>query len=798
MVLQLMICYYIAVTWFKDGVLGVWRDILDYKYLGVSDYLTNAGLVPAITMSADEQWPAILAASGLHTGLAVTGVVVGNSLKRHKSVLVGFLCGMALALTFMLCLYFYMTHCFINEAGGVRLIARALNFPINAEYSSHYFGMLSALSMTLWVSIPMGVASLDSRDEGMAPAIVSRYIPRVATFYVMSLCFFRFACAPLWNYTGRFSYLASAIEADVVTEIPDPDSFSKLASLTHTLTLTLGIVTCSLLNRLVFALPCSRDRSVENRYPRNVSVLLSLVAVFVIIFFQWVKFALEARVEHVVAFAEIFAGKQAVSEASNESWSTVHSLVLTSYVSWFAFGVLFEQSWEGSATNTKTFKRVSLEGDHLGTTPSLSITAIAALLVFVAIPAAWLGGGLGFIVLAILLQPAPLQARDKMNLPHENPESYKDVNWEEAIKDCPKTDDTYLIIGVGFVGMRLINRLLERGETKIIAFDVVPSNPFSGDPRVTYIQGDVTKPESLKKACQGVDTVITTFALIKFWERLSFQAGISEHVNITGTKNVIQQCKDAGVKILIQTSTSNVMATPALTRKMNGKLMDETCPYVTRAESHNHYSWTKAIAEQLVLKASCPSMLTVAVRPCSGVFGFNDKQMTDRILGARLNPLIFPSATIDWVYVDDVVQGLLKAEARLQKKDQKVAGQAFNIGPVSPRSYEELSICCQHYWGVQGVLNIRLPFRIIWITAYVVEAIHYLSRGKITLRGLNVGLDILTPACLDTGGMNFGTDSSKAKKLLNYSPAWTFEQAVQQSVVQWKAANMAKEKKKSD
>eukprot|EP01060_Flectonema_neradi_P019454 TRINITY_DN2659_c0_g1_i1.p1 TRINITY_DN2659_c0_g1~~TRINITY_DN2659_c0_g1_i1.p1 ORF type:complete len:592 (+),score=99.32 TRINITY_DN2659_c0_g1_i1:49-1824(+) len=536
MILQLIVCYYIAVSWFKDGILGVWKDVLDYKYLGVSDYLTKAGIVPVVSMTEEEQWPAILAAGGLHTGLAVCGVVVGNSLKRHKSVLVGFLCGMALALTFMLCLYFFMSHCFVTQSGGVRLIARALNFPIDIEYSSHYFGMLSSLSMTLWVSVPMGFASLDSHDEGIAPAVVSRYLPRVAVFYVMSLCFFRFACAPLWNYTGRFSYLASGIDADVVTEIPDPDSFSRLASVTHTLTLTLGIVTCSLLNRLVFALPCSRERSVENGYPRNVTVLLSLVALFAVVFFQWVKFALEERVEHVVGFAEIFAGQRAVSEASTKTWSTVHSLVLTSYVSWFAFGILFEQSWGGSATNTKTFrKRVSLE-DHLGTTPSLSITAISALLVFVAIPAAWMGGGLGFIVLMVLLQPAPRQPRDKLILPTAHPDSYKEVDWQEAIKDCPKTDDTYLIIGVGFVGMRLITRLLERGETKIRAFDIVAANPFKGDPRVEYIQGDVTKPEDLRKACKGVDTVITTFALIRFWERLSFQAGISEHVNITGTK----------------------------------------------------------------------------------------------------------------------------------------------------------------------------------------------------------------------------------------------------------------------
>jgi hypothetical protein len=104
------------------------------------------------------------------------------------------------------------------------------------------------------------------------------------------------------------------------------------------------------------------------------------------------------------------------------------------------------------------------------------------------------------------------------------------TKYVDQYKDCPKkwdaclkrnnadkaTGKQYLVIGVGFLGGRLVKRLLERGETKIRLFDIAPSNMFAGNPNVEFCRGDVTKYEQILNACKGVDTVYCTFAIIRF------------------------------------------------------------------------------------------------------------------------------------------------------------------------------------------------------------------------------------------------------------------------------------------
>jgi nucleoside-diphosphate-sugar epimerase len=71
---------------------------------------------------------------------------------------------------------------------------------------------------------------------------------------------------------------------------------------------------------------------------------------------------------------------------------------------------------------------------------------------------------------------------------------------------------------------------------------------------------------------------------------------LTEGVNVGGTCNVIKACRKAGVQSLVYTSTFNVV--------FGGKEIvdgDESLPYFPLHLHHDHYSRTKAIAEQLVL-----------------------------------------------------------------------------------------------------------------------------------------------------------------------------------------------------
>lgn len=66
--------------------------------------------------------------------------------------------------------------------------------------------------------------------------------------------------------------------------------------------------------------------------------------------------------------------------------------------------------------------------------------------------------------------------------------------------------------------------------------------------------------------------------------------------------------------------------------------MDESEPRVTRETMINHYGWTKAQAEKDALDADGSTladgrtMATCAVRPCSGIFGHDDRMIIQRLV----------------------------------------------------------------------------------------------------------------------------------------------------------------------
>ena len=185
---------------------------------------------------------------------------------------------------------------------------------------------------------------------------------------------------------------------------------------------------------------------------------------------------------------------------------------------------------------------------------------------------------------------------------------------------APATGKSYLVIGTGSVGLIIMEALVERGEKKVKGLDVVA--PRRGVEGATFAVGNVTDYSSIKAACEGVDVVYLTVALIRYYERLQYQYAASHAVNVTGTGNVLRACAECGVQVLVQTSTSNVCVAPALVSTS----MDESSELVGPQNSPNHYGWTKAQAETMVLAANgAPlepaargALQTVAVRPCRG------------------------------------------------------------------------------------------------------------------------------------------------------------------------------------
>src|SRR5947209_18737246 len=119
-----------------------------------------------------------------------------------------------------------------------------------------------------------------------------------------------------------------------------------------------------------------------------------------------------------------------------------------------------------------------------------------------------------------------------------------------------------LIGGAGFVGSHIVDQLLKDGPAEVRVLDNLvrgkAGNLAQAMPsgKVNLIEGSLTDKYTLRAALKDVDFV---FHLAALWlgECVSNPRSAVE-VNVVGTFNVIEACKEAGVKRVVYSSSASV------------------------------------------------------------------------------------------------------------------------------------------------------------------------------------------------------------------------------------------------
>uniref|UniRef100_H2LXH3 Short chain dehydrogenase/reductase family 42E, member 2 n=1 Tax=Oryzias latipes TaxID=8090 RepID=H2LXH3_ORYLA len=270
--------------------------------------------------------------------------------------------------------------------------------------------------------------------------------------------------------------------------------------------------------------------------------------------------------------------------------------------------------------------------------------------------------------------------------------------------------------GGGYFGFRLGRDLASQGFTVILLDICKPSCDIPDG--ATFYQSDIRDYASLYKICEGVECVFHTAAYgMSGPEQLKREQ--VESVNVGGTNNVII-CKERSIPRLVYTSTTNVVfAGRAVT---DGD--EASVPYVPNDLHIDHYSRTKAIAEQMVLLANGGRLQTCVLRPC-GIYGPGEWRHLHRMnVKRRLFSFRFgdPNAKMNWVHVDNLVLAhRLAAEA--------LSGQTYFINDgVSVNLFDWLTPLFEKL-GYSRPL-IHLPFSLVY-SAIMVEYLHLILRPVI-------------------------------------------------------------------
>jgi nucleoside-diphosphate-sugar epimerase len=204
--------------------------------------------------------------------------------------------------------------------------------------------------------------------------------------------------------------------------------------------------------------------------------------------------------------------------------------------------------------------------------------------------------------------------------------------------------------GSGFVGGALIERLRREGwDVRALARSeraAARVRELGAEP----VSGDLDDRESLRAGADGCEVAFHAAAKVEDWgDPADF-----ERLNVGGTRNVIDACREAGVRRLVHVGTEAAL--------MAGKPLvnvDESAPL--RPDSPALYPSSKAKAEQLVRAANGDGLETVVVRP-RFVWGSGDTtllpQLVEMVRSGRFRWVGGGRHLTATTHIDNTVEGL--------------------------------------------------------------------------------------------------------------------------------------------
>ncbi len=238
--------------------------------------------------------------------------------------------------------------------------------------------------------------------------------------------------------------------------------------------------------------------------------------------------------------------------------------------------------------------------------------------------------------------------------------------------------------GAGFIGSNFTLYWVNKyPEDTVIVFDKLT---YAGNlenltsiekkPNYVFIQGDITNPEMVDNAMEGVDIVVH-FAAESHVDRSIKEPAAFVETNVVGTQILLDAAIKHEVKRFHHVSTDEVFGALALdsTEKFNEN---------TRYNPHSPYSASKAGSDHLVRAYFDTYGLPITITNCANNYGpyhFPEKLIPlaiTNILEGKKVPVYGDGLYVrDWLYVEDHVKAI-----DLVLKNGKV-GETYCVGSMT-------------------------------------------------------------------------------------------------------------------
>ena len=322
----------------------------------------------------------------------------------------------------------------------------------------------------------------------------------------------------------------------------------------------------------------------------------------------------------------------------------------------------------------------------------------------------------------------------------------------------------------GFIGPHLVEALAGRGQEVACLVRstsrTVRLEPFG--PR--FLRGDVTDPESLARAVEGVDVVYHLAGVTK-----THRAEEMRRVNEEGVRNMAEACAGRTTPPVLIVASSLAAAGPAPA----GRLRSETDP----PHPVSHYGRSKRAGE--VAAESFAAALPVTIVRPPIVFGEEDRDMLQMfrpvaLFGVHLVPGL-GGRKVSLIHAADLAEALILAAERgtrlsgVNPGEQAAAGRGYYFVAYDEHpTYRELGRRLADALERRMLVVVPSPALMTWTVAAVSELLSRLRRRP--------GIFNLDKAREATAG-SWSCSAEAARRELGFQPAATLDERLRQTAL---------------
>lgn len=299
--------------------------------------------------------------------------------------------------------------------------------------------------------------------------------------------------------------------------------------------------------------------------------------------------------------------------------------------------------------------------------------------------------------------------------------------------------------GSGFLGARLIPKLVEDGHAVFALARSKSSSEAVHSLGATPVQGDLENPEAL--SLPAIDAVVHAAALFRFAGPRApyFRA------NVVGTEALLAAASQAGAATFVYISAAALVMDDRGTPLSN---VDENAP--THPESFSGYIASKSQGEAAVLAANRPGFRTIALRPPAlwGPGGPFSKQLPAAFESGQFAFIARGDYPVSTIHVDNVVEAVQCALER------GTGGRAYFINDREPVTFREFVAAHAEIEGlsIDGLRSV--PYRVAFTLGRLLEAFAALRTDK--------GDPPMTRTMVRLIGREFTTNDAAARRELGY------------------------------